>query len=81
MRDLVPTEDADPSQWLGALEGPPRLRPGLPEGGARRLRRLVDADAALARIGFLARCAALEDLAYGGAHADAAQRSLRRLFR
>jgi aminoglycoside phosphotransferase (APT) family kinase protein len=36
--------------------------------------------AAMARIGFFARCAALEDLAYGGAHADAAQRSLRWLF-
>ncbi|GGM47290.1 phosphotransferase [Dactylosporangium sucinum] len=32
------------------------------------------------RIAFFARCAALEDLAYGGAHAQAARRSLEWLF-
>lgn len=34
----------------------------------------------MARIEFFARCAALEDLAHGGEHARAAERSLRRLF-
>jgi aminoglycoside phosphotransferase (APT) family kinase protein len=139
LRDLVPTEDADPSTWLGALEGRAylvaRLRESVPPPGRRlvlahadlgaehilerdgaltgvidwsdaaitdpaldfaRLYRdfgpeflaaaldayggLADAEAALARIRFFARCAALEDLAYGGAHADAAQRSLLWLF-
>ena len=46
---------------------------------------MADADVAMARIEFFARCAALEDLAFGRAsgradYAEAAERSLRRLF-
>ena len=142
--DAVPTEDADPREWLEDVEGPPDLlavlRASVPPPARRRvlahadlgaehilehdgaltgvidwsdaavtdpaldfarLHRdfgsaflssvvkayggLDDLEATMARITFFARCAALEDLAYGrnsgrGEYVHAAEQALARLF-
>ena len=66
-------EDADPVEWLADLETIDAY------GGVE------DPEAAMARIEFFARCAALEDLAFGrttgrAGYAQAAALSLRPLF-